>query len=152
MPSVTDGAVGWPVHEVGRNADIFDDNAEAPAQGGIEHRLSVRASACRRPGRQVEAAVRLPLPSRGLQAGAPHHPAQPCQRARHRHQAGRSEPAAAHAYEVLSQPAKIVTFEPHLHAPGQRMCLEAIWALQHPDADLRRLRSQRWVRQCEEKP
>ena len=32
-----------------------------------------------------------------------------------------------HAYEVLSQPAKIVTFEPHLHAPGQRMCLEAIW-------------------------
>jgi hypothetical protein len=32
-----------------------------------------------------------------------------------------------HAYEVLQQPAKIVTFEPHLHAPGQRMCLEAIW-------------------------
>ena len=28
---------------------------------------------------------------------------------------------------MLSQPAKIVTFEPHLHAPGQRMCLEAIW-------------------------
>ena len=25
--SVTEGAVGWPVHEVGRNADIFDDNA-----------------------------------------------------------------------------------------------------------------------------
>ena len=25
--SVTQGAVGWPVHEVGRNADIFDDNA-----------------------------------------------------------------------------------------------------------------------------
>ena len=32
-----------------------------------------------------------------------------------------------HAYEVLQQPAKVVTFEPHLHAPGQRMCLEAIW-------------------------
>ena len=32
-----------------------------------------------------------------------------------------------HAYQVLQQPAKIVTFEPHLHAPGQRMCLEAIW-------------------------
>src|SRR5688500_19985153 len=25
--SVTDGAVGWPVHEVGRNADIFDEDA-----------------------------------------------------------------------------------------------------------------------------
>jgi len=28
---------------------------------------------------------------------------------------------------VLEQPTKIVTFEPHLHAPGERMCLEAIW-------------------------
>ena len=28
---------------------------------------------------------------------------------------------------MLQQPAKVVTFEPHLHAPGQRMCLEAIW-------------------------
>ena len=26
-PSVTEGAVGWPVHEVGRNADMFDDDA-----------------------------------------------------------------------------------------------------------------------------
>jgi hypothetical protein len=32
-----------------------------------------------------------------------------------------------HAYEVLDQHTKIVTFEPHLHAPGERMCLEAIW-------------------------
>ena len=32
-----------------------------------------------------------------------------------------------HAYAVLDQPTKIVTFEPHLHAPGSRMCLEAIW-------------------------
>ena len=32
-----------------------------------------------------------------------------------------------HAYTVLQQNTKIVTFEPHLHAPGDRMCLEAIW-------------------------
>ncbi|NCG32019.1 MAG: hypothetical protein GWP44_03980, partial [Proteobacteria bacterium] len=32
-----------------------------------------------------------------------------------------------HAYTVLQQHTKIVTFEPHLHAPGDRMCLEAIW-------------------------
>ena len=32
-----------------------------------------------------------------------------------------------HAYEVLEQHTKIITFEPHLHAPGERMCLEAIW-------------------------
>jgi hypothetical protein len=32
-----------------------------------------------------------------------------------------------HAYTVLQQNTKIISFEPHLHAPGARMCLEAIW-------------------------
>jgi len=32
-----------------------------------------------------------------------------------------------HAYTVLQEPTKLVSFEPHLHAPGTRMCLEAIW-------------------------
>ena len=32
-----------------------------------------------------------------------------------------------HAYEVLQQHTKFITFEPHLHAPGERMCMEAIW-------------------------
>jgi hypothetical protein len=30
---------------------------------------------------------------------------------------------------VLSEHTKIVAFEPHLHAPGVRMCLEAIWGI-----------------------
>ena len=32
-----------------------------------------------------------------------------------------------HAYAVLNDNTKILSFEPHLHAPGKRMCLEAIW-------------------------
>ena len=32
-----------------------------------------------------------------------------------------------HAYTVLNEHTKILSFEPHLHAPGARMCLEAIW-------------------------
>jgi hypothetical protein len=32
-----------------------------------------------------------------------------------------------HAYTVLQQHTKVVTFEPHLHAAGTRMCLEAIF-------------------------
>jgi len=32
-----------------------------------------------------------------------------------------------HAYAVLQQNTKVVTFESHLHAAGTRMCLEAIW-------------------------
>ena len=33
------------------------------------------------------------------------------------------------AYTVLSENTKITSFEPHLHAPGVRMCLEAIWGI-----------------------
>jgi mono/diheme cytochrome c family protein len=32
-----------------------------------------------------------------------------------------------HAYHILTEHTKIITFEPHMHAPGVRMCLEAIW-------------------------
>jgi hypothetical protein len=32
-----------------------------------------------------------------------------------------------HAFAVLEEHTKILAFEPHLHAPGWRMCLEAIW-------------------------
>jgi hypothetical protein len=32
-----------------------------------------------------------------------------------------------HAYLVLDEHTKILLFEPHQHAPGTRMCLEAIW-------------------------
>jgi hypothetical protein len=32
-----------------------------------------------------------------------------------------------HSYAVLKQNTKILSYEPHLHAPGTRMCLEAIW-------------------------
>ena len=33
------------------------------------------------------------------------------------------------AYTVLAENTKITSFEPHLHAPGVRMCLEAIWGI-----------------------
>ena len=32
-----------------------------------------------------------------------------------------------HSYAVLDEHTKIIAFEPHLHAPGVRMCIEAIW-------------------------
>jgi hypothetical protein len=34
-----------------------------------------------------------------------------------------------HAYVTLQEHTKMVTFEPHMHAPGVRMCMEAIWGL-----------------------
>ena len=41
--------------------------------------------------------------------------------------AGLKKDQLLHAYTVLNEPTKIISFEPHLHAPGTRMCLEAIW-------------------------
>jgi hypothetical protein len=35
-----------------------------------------------------------------------------------------------HAFQVLDNHTKIVSFEPHLHGPGARMCLQAIWGMQ----------------------
>ena len=40
---------------------------------------------------------------------------------------GNEKDQELHAYTVLNRHTKITTFEPHLHAPGERMCLEAIW-------------------------
>ena len=124
--SVTDGAVGWPVHEVGRNADIFDDNAGRLLKAGSS--IVYQSAHLHAGGLDVKSK---------LMFGFRFHPVgyKPARRTTLHNLANALDidikPGEAnqqlHAYEVLSQPAKIVTFEPHLHAPGQRMCLEAIW-------------------------
>lgn len=126
--SISDGAVGWPVHEVGRNADVFEPNA----------------------GRLLKANSSIIYQSAHLHAGGADvkskllfgfrfHPKgyRPARRSTLRNLGNGLDidikPNEAnqqlHAYMVLQQPTKIATFEPHLHAPGQRMCLEAIWGI-----------------------
>ncbi len=123
---VEDSATGWPVHEVGRNPDIFDP------EGG---RL-LRAGS-------VFATDSVHMHSNGrdttghLEIGFTFHPVgyEP------KYErvtlglgngvdisiTGNQKDQELHAYTVLEQHTKIITFEPHLHAPGERMCLEAIW-------------------------
>ena len=119
---------GWPVHEVGRNADIFDTRAG--------RKLSANSSV-------VSNSLHLHSNGRDttghLEIGWKFHPEgyEPEFR-----RVGRGlgnaldidiRPMQAnqelHAYTVLQQHQKITTFEPHLHAPGERMCLEAIWGM-----------------------
>jgi hypothetical protein len=124
--SVTEGAVGWPVHEVGRNADIFDDNAGRLLKVGSS--IIYQSAHLHSGGSDVNSK---------LQFGFKFFPVgyKPARRSTLHSLANALDidikPGEAnqqlHAYEVLQQPAKVVTFEPHLHAPGQRMCLEAIW-------------------------
>ena len=119
---------GWPVHEVGRNADIFDAKAGRLLSANssvVSNSLHLHSN-----GRDTVA---------HLEIGWKFHPVgyEPAYR-----RVGRGlgnaldidiRPMEAnqelHAYAVLRQNQKISTFEPHLHAPGQRMCLEAIWGM-----------------------
>jgi hypothetical protein len=116
----------WPVHEVGRNADTFDpDGARLlPASSTvISNSVHLHSN-----GIDTKA---------HLEIGWKFHPKgyQPKYK-----RALRSFGDAVdidikameanqqlHAYLVLPEHTKITSFEPHLHAPGARMCLEFIW-------------------------
>ncbi len=109
-------SITWPVHEVGRNPDIFDANAGRLLKAGS----SVMSSSTHlhSNGRDTKAHLEIGFrfhPRGGLGNGSDIDI-----------KAGETN-QELHAYVVLQQHTKIVTFEPHLHAPGYRMCLEAIW-------------------------
>jgi hypothetical protein len=115
------------VHEVGRNADLFDENAGRLLRAGsslVSNSVHLHSN-----GRDTKA---------HLEIGFKFHPKG--YKPSYRGAAGRVlgngsdidiRPNEAnqqlHAYTVLNENTKITSFEPHLHAPGARMCLEAIW-------------------------
>jgi mono/diheme cytochrome c family protein len=126
--SLAEGAVGWPVHEVGRNADVFDPNAGRLLKANSS--IIYQSAHLHSGGSDVKSKLLF---------GFRFHPKgyKPARRSTLRNLGNGLDidikPNEAnqqlHAYLVLQQPTKIATFEPHLHAPGQRMCLEAIWGI-----------------------
>lgn len=124
--AIADGTVSWPVHEVGRNPDIFDpENGRLLPAGSVFATDSVHMHSN---GRDTTGY---------LEIGFRFHPAgyEPkFETARFGlgngvdiSIAGNEKDQELHAYTVLEDHTKLITFEPHLHAPGERMCLEAIW-------------------------
>ena len=123
---VEDTVTSWPVHEVGRNPDIFDpDGGRLLRAGSYVYSDSVHLHS-----NGVDTTGHLEIGFRfhpkgyepkyeralvGLGNGVDISIA------------GNESDQELHAYSVLNQHTKIITFEPHLHAPGERMCLEAIW-------------------------
>jgi len=119
-------AVNWPVHEVGRNADFFDPKSARLLKAGssiVSDSVHLHSN-----GRDTKAHLEIgfklmpkgykPTYKRavfGLGNGVDIDI-----KAMEANQ-------QLHAYTVLQQHTKIISFEPHLHAPGARMCLEAIW-------------------------
>ena len=122
-----DNVTPWPVHEVGRNADVFDQNAGRLLKAGssiVSNSVHLHSS-----GRDTKAR---------LDIGFKLHPKgyKPTLRRSPTRQLGNGvdidikameSGQQLHAYTVLQEHTKITSFEPHLHAPGARMCLEAIW-------------------------
>src|SRR5439155_974011 len=127
-PSAVAGGdtLSWPVHEVGRNADFFDPKSARLLKAGsyiVSDSVHLHSN-----GRDTKAHLEIGfkfMPKDykpvyrtaliGLGNGVDIDIK------------GMAADQQLHAYAVLQDNVKIVSFEPHLHAPGQRMCLEAIW-------------------------
>jgi hypothetical protein len=119
-------AVNWPVHEVGRNADFFDPKSARLLKAGasvVSDSVHLHSN-----GRDTKAHLEIgfKFQPKGYQPTY--------KRAVFGLGNGVDIDIKAmeasqqlHAYTVLQQHTKIISFEPHLHAPGARMCLEAIW-------------------------
>src|SRR5262245_23710690 len=124
--STDEGSSSWPIHEVGRNADVFPPEAGRLLQANSA--LSLSAGHIHSNGRATKA--HLEFAFKFFPTGY-----KPVYR-RSTLRLGNGididvKPNRAsqelHAYAVLQEHTKIIAFEPHLHAPGVRMCLEAVW-------------------------
>jgi len=119
-------ATNWPVHEVGRNADFFGTDSARLLRAGSSlvsdsvhlHSNGKDTSAHLEIGfkfapKEFKPKYRQAFAFVGNGVDIDIDPNEANQQ--------------LHAYTVLQENIKILSFEPHLHAPGQRMCLEAIW-------------------------
>ena len=124
--SPDEGATSWPIHEVGRNADLFP-----PESGRLlaaNSALSLTAGHIHPNGRETKAHLEFafkffPVGYKPLYHRSALRLGNGIDIDVKPNQAGQE----LHAYATLTEHTKIIAFEPHLHAPGVRMCLEAIW-------------------------
>jgi hypothetical protein len=124
------GSTGWPVHELARNPDIFDPKGGRLLRAGS----SVVSNSVHLHSSGVDSKAHLEI-------GWYFHPKdyEPEYRSGGFSlgdgmnidiRGNTEEYQELHAYAVLNSHVKITTFEPHLHGPGARMCLQAIWGSQ----------------------
>ena len=126
-PGATAGAItsGWPIHEVGRNADVFNPDAGKLIRAGSRvgfPNVHMHANGKDTNGhlevafkfhpvgyqpKMIERTIPIgtgDIDIRGMEVGK-----------------------KIESFQVLSQPTKITVYEPHMHAAAVRMCLDAIW-------------------------
>jgi hypothetical protein len=119
-------STSWPVHEVGRNPDVFDLRAgKLLRAGSVVASESIHLHSNGRDTRaRLEVAFELhPIGYEPDYQGSITPLANSSDIDIDSNMAGQR----LDAYLVTRGHTKIISFEPHLHAPGERMCLEAIW-------------------------
>jgi hypothetical protein len=122
------GGTSWPIHEIGRNADQFPQAAgRLLAANSV---LDLSASHIHANGHDTKAHLEFGFKffPKGYQ---PQYKPSPVRLGNGNDLDVKPNQAdqEIHAYATLTEHTKIVAFEPHLHAPGVRMCLEAIWGM-----------------------
>ena len=125
VSSTTNEQGFWPVHEVGRNADYFDPKAGIPLRAGS----NVVFSSAHLHSTGTHMTSRLDI-------GFKFHPRDYEPEYRNRLLAygtgeldirGGTANQKIETFQTLTYNAKLTIFEPHLHAAGTRMCLDAIY-------------------------
>jgi mono/diheme cytochrome c family protein len=120
------GATFWPVHEVGRNPDVFADGAGRLLRAGASvtsESIHLHSNGRTTTGYLEIAFEFFPEDYEPLYQGTITSLANGSDIDIRPGEAGQE----LDAYTVVQRPTKIISFEPHLHAPGERMCLEMIW-------------------------
>ncbi len=119
-------STSWPVHEVGRNPDLFDPDAGRLLKAGSQ--VASESIHLHSNGRDTRARLEIafqlhPIGYEPRYEGGITSLANGSDIDIEANQSGQR----LDAYTVTKEHTKIISFEPHLHAPGERMCLEAIW-------------------------
>jgi len=128
VPGQRENATSWPIHEVGRNADEFPQSAGRLLAANSS--LDLSAGHIHANGHDTKAHLEFGFKffPKGYQ---PMYKRSPVSLGNGNdldvkpNESGQQ----VHAYATLQEHTKIIAFEPHLHAPGTRMCLEAIWGM-----------------------
>ena len=116
----------WPVHEVGRNPDVFDDDAGRLLRAGSM--VASESIHLHSNGRDTRARLEIAFEFHPV-GYEPKYQGQisPVANGSDIDVEANMTGQRLDAYLVTQGHTKIISFEPHLHAPGERMCLEAVW-------------------------
>jgi len=124
--STDDATTFWPVHELGRNPDIFDADSGRLLHAGST--FIVNSVHLHSNGRDTTGHLEFGFRFHPVGYKPKYEPARIALGNGVDISIGAGDTGRElEAFTVLQDHTKIVTFEPHLHAPGERMCLEAIW-------------------------